>query len=142
MPGHLIKDNAMSTQDSLRTVQAAYAAFGRGDVPALLEQLHADVSWQFIGDSTAPYTGRVHGHEEVMRWFGQVAQADQIQSFEPREFLVGTDHVTVIGWERTIAMPGGGLFESEWVHVWKLRDGKVMSFLGMLDSEAAARARA
>lgn len=131
----------MSAQDLLGTVNAAYGAFGRGDIPALLQQLHPDVSWQFIGDSAAPYTGRVQGHDGVMRWFGQVAQSDQIQSFEPREFLVGTDHVTVIGWERTVAMPGGGLFESEWVHVWKLRDGQVTSFLGILDSEAAARAR-
>jgi hypothetical protein len=28
------------------------------------------------------------------------------------------------------------------VHVWRLRDGKVASFLGMFDTEAAGRARA
>ena len=132
----------MSASVPLQTVQAIYAAFGRGDIPALLEQLHADVNWRFIGDAAAPYSRRVQGHEGVMGWFGDIAKADQIQAFEPREFLVGSDHVTVIGWERTVALPGGRPFECEWVHVWKLRDGKVASFLGMFDTEAAGRARA
>ena len=132
----------MSASNALQVVQAVYAAFGSGDIPALLKQLHADVSWQFIGDAAAPYTGRVEGHDSVMRWFGNVAQADQIQAFEPREFLTGPDHVTVIGWERTVAQPGGRTFESEWVHVWKLRDDKIASFLGVMDTEAAGRARA
>jgi len=77
-----------------------------------------------------------------MRWFGDVAHADQIQAFEPRDFLAGPDHVTVIGWERTVALPGGGTFESEWVHVWKVRAGKIASFLGIFDTEAVGRARA
>jgi ketosteroid isomerase-like protein len=127
---------------ALQTVQALYEAFGRGDLPGILAQLQPDVRWQFTGDRAAPYTRTATGHDGVMRWFGEVAQADAIQAFEPREFLVGNDHVTVIGWERTVAQPGGGTFESEWVHVLRLRDGKVASFWGMLDSEAAGRARA
>jgi hypothetical protein len=132
----------MNASTPLQIVQTAYTAFGRGDIPALLDQLHADVSWRFIGDAAAPYTRQVKGHDGVMRWFGDVAQADQIQAFEPREFLTGPDHVTVIGWERTVALPGGRTFESEWVHVWKMRGDKVASFLGILDTEASGRARA
>jgi ketosteroid isomerase-like protein len=128
--------------NALQTVQAVYAAFGAGDLPALLSQLHADVQWQFVGDRRAPYTGRAQGHEAVARWFGDVAKADAIQAFEPRRFLAGPDHVTVIGWERTAAMPGGKVFECDWVHVWQLREGKVASFFGLLDSEASAAARA
>lgn len=127
--------------DALTTIQNAYAAFGRGDVPALLNMLTSDVRWQFIGDSKAPYTGTFRGHGQVGEWFGMVASVDGIQAFEPREFFVGADHVTVIGWERTQALPNGQVFESEWVHVWQLRDGLISRFLGTLDTEAAARAR-
>jgi ketosteroid isomerase-like protein len=128
--------------DALTTIQNAYAAFGRGDIPALLGMLSSDVSWQFIGDSKAPYTGRFRGPGQVGEWFGMVASIDGIQAFEPREFLVGPEHVTVIGWERTQALPGGKVFESEWVHVWQLREGLISRFLGTLDTEAAAAARA
>jgi ketosteroid isomerase-like protein len=141
-PCEQTKETMMSVSTPLQIVQAAYAAFGRGDIPALLDQLHSDVSWKFIGDVAAPYARQVIGHEGVTSWFGDVSKADQIQAFEPREFLAGPDHVTVIGWERTVALPGGGTFESEWVHVWKLRGNKVANFLGILDSEASGRARA
>jgi len=125
----------------LHTVQAVYAAFGAGDLPALLARLQPDVQWQFVGDAGAPYTGRVQGHEAVAHWFGDVARTDAIQAFEPREFLAGPDHVTVLGWERTADARSGRVFETEWVHVWTLRDGKVARFFGIFDSQAAAATR-
>jgi ketosteroid isomerase-like protein len=77
-----------------------------------------------------------------MQWFGLVAEADAIQTFEPHEFVVGADHVTVLGWEGTQASPGGGVSKTNWVHVMRLRDGKVSRFYGMFDTAAVARARA
>ena len=127
--------------DALSTVQNLYACFGRGDVPGLLAQLAPDVRWQFVGDRGMPYTGTFHGPGQVGEWFGMVAAADDIQAFEPREFLVGPDHVTVLGWERTVARPGTKVFESEWVHVWSVRDGRVTRFWGMFDTAAAQAAR-
>jgi ketosteroid isomerase-like protein len=125
----------------LTLVQQAYAAFGSGDIPGLLALLSPDVRWEFAGDSKASYTGRFSGHGQVGEWFQCVAQADGIQAFEPREFREGPDHVTVLGWERTQALPGGSVFECQWVHVWQARDGRLTRFWGMLDTEAAARAR-
>lgn len=128
--------------DPTSVIQSVYAAFGRGDIPALLALLADDVAWTFHGDHGAPFSGRFSGKAQVAEWFGEVARAEDIQSFEPREFLAGADHVTVVGHERVIARPGGGMFETEWVHVWRLRDGRVASFLGIYDSQAAAAARA
>jgi len=125
----------------LNLVRDAYAAFGRGDIPALLALLATDIRWEFAGDRKAPYTGVAQGHGQVAEWFQSVARADGIQAFEPREFLEGPDHVTVLGWERTQALPAGGVFECQWVHVWQVRDGRLARFWGMLDTEAAARAR-
>jgi ketosteroid isomerase-like protein len=34
-----------------------------------------------------------------------------------------------------------GLFETEWVHVWQLREGRVARFFGIYDTEASSRAR-
>lgn len=122
-------------------VQTLYAAFGRGDVAAVLELLSDDIDWRFIGDRQAGYAGRVRGKAAVAEWFARVARADDIQAFEPREFLAGADHVTVLGWERTIARASGREFESDWVHVFGLRNSKVCRFVGTLDSEASAAAR-
>ena len=51
------------------------------------------------------------------------------------------DLPALLGFERTQALPGGGVFETEWVHVWQLREGRVARFFGMIDTEASARAR-
>ena len=128
--------------ESLDLIQKAYACFGRGDIPALLAMMAPDVEWQFHGDHGAPYTGLAIGPAQVGQWFGQVAQCDDIQQFEPREFLAGIDHVTVIGHERTIAKASGRTFESPWIHIWQIRNGRITRFFVMLDSEAAATARA
>ena len=127
--------------DALTLIQTAYACFGRGDIPALLALTTRDVDWQFHGDRGAGYTGRVQGQAQVGEWFGEVARLDDIQAFEPREFLAGADHVTVIGHERTIARATGRTFETPWVHVWQLRDGRIARFTGFFDTQAAAEAR-
>lgn len=127
--------------EALSLVQNAYAAFGSGDIPALLQLLSEDVEWQFTGDAGAPYTGTVRGRAQVGDWFGTVVANDDIQAFAPREFLAGPDHVTVLGHERAIARRGGGTFETDWVHVWHVRDARLSRFFGIFDTEAAARAR-
>ena len=126
----------------LKTVQTVYEAFGRGDIPALLDQLTDDVEWTFDGSTGDAYMRTARGQEDVMRWFAQVMAVDGIQAFEPRQMLAGPDHVTVIGWERTQALPAGGIFESSWIHVWQLRGDRIARFFGMLDSAAVVRARA
>jgi uncharacterized protein len=128
--------------DALTTVQNMYGCFGRGDIAGLIQMLSPDIEWQFTGGRAAPYTGLVKGHGAVGEWFGAVAKTDDIQAFEPREFLVGADHVTVLGFERTRDQKTGRIFECEWVHVIRFSGAKVSRFWGMLDTEAAAAARA
>jgi ketosteroid isomerase-like protein len=131
-----------STAKPLEVVQTAYAAFGRGDLPAILNLVSENVDWKFIGSRGLPYTGIFRTKNEVAKWFASIPEADDIQAFEPREFINGGEHVTVLGWERTRALPSGKVFESEWTHVFTVRDGRVVRFWGMYDTEASAAARA
>lgn len=124
-----------------QTVQSLYAAFGRGDLAALLDLLTDDVQWEHKGSTGDAYMRTAHGRADVARWFGEVAELDEVQAFEPREFLAGADHVTVLGWERTRALPAGGVFECDWVHVFTLRDGRVCRFVGQFDTAAVLAAR-
>ena len=123
-------------------VQSMYAAFGRGDIQTLLDHVTDDVEWIHRGSIGLPYMGTFRGKAALLQWFGHVAECDGIQAFEPREFLAGADHVTVLGWERTQALPGGGVFETDWVHVMNVRDGKVCRFVGAYDTAAVLEARA
>ena len=125
---------------SVDVVKAAYAAFGRGDIAAIVAACDEKVDWQFHGGKRVPYSGRF-GKADIARWFGDVAKFDDVQIFEPREFIESGENVTVIGWERCAARPSGRVFECPWVHVFTIKNGKVTRFWGMYDSEASSATR-
>ena len=126
---------------TLALIQEAYQAFGRGDLPAILALVAEDVNWKFCGTRGMPYTGTFRGKDQVGQWFGSIPTVEDIQAFEPREFIEAGEHLTVLGWERTAAKPSGKVFETEWVHIFTVRDGRIVRFWGMYDSEASANAR-
>ena len=130
------------TQSAVQVVQQAYHAFGRGDVPAILDLVADQVDWKFCGPRSLPYTGTFRGREQLGRWFASIPTVDDVQAFEPREFIDAGEHVTVLGWERTAARPSGKVFETEWVHVFTVRGGRIVRFWGMYDNEASVAARA
>ncbi|MDM0112016.1 nuclear transport factor 2 family protein [Variovorax sp. J22R133] len=127
----------MSTPTEI--AQQGYAAFGRGDVPGILELLADNVDWHFIG-SDVPYAGHFVGKERVQEWFVALASSDEIQKLEPREFLEGPNHVTVIGWEQIRPLPNGKVFETDWVHVFVVKDNKVTRWIGTADTSARTKA--
>ncbi|MBL8325902.1 MAG: nuclear transport factor 2 family protein [Rubrivivax sp.] len=130
----------MSSRTPLEVVQSVYAAFGRGDVAALLGDLAPDVHWRFVGAPGTPYSGSVIGHEGVQKFLGGVAAHDDIRAFEPREFFPGGEHVTVLGWEDTVARTTGRRFQADWVHVFEVKGGRITRFFGMYDTAPAAQA--
>jgi len=131
----------MSTS-ALQVVQSAYAAFGRGDVPALLAAMSDDVEWKFVGTQGLPYTGSFRGKEQVAKWFASIPTVDDILAFEPREFVSDGEQVAVLGWERSKSVPRGKTIETEWAHFFTVRNGRVVRFWGIYDTEASAAARA
>lgn len=126
----------------IEIVQHAYAAFGRGDIPAVIGLCSATIRWQFVADRAAPYNGEVVGSVGVGDWFAAVAGSDDIHLFEPLRMFAGADHVTVVGRERTTIRATGKTFECPWVHVFAIEGGVITAFWGMIDTQAVADARA
>jgi ketosteroid isomerase-like protein len=133
----------MNTAPEARAVvQSAYAAFSRGDIPAVLDLIADDVEWKFYGSKGLPYTGTFRGKDEVAKFFASIPEVEDLLVFEPREYISAGEKVAVLGWERSQVRSGGKVFESEWVHLFTTRDGRIVRFWGMYDTEAAAAARA
>ena len=131
-----------ATPQALEVVQAVYAAFGRGDISAIVDLIADDVEWKFCGSKGLPYTGTFRTKEAIAKWFASIPEVEEIQIFEPREFISAGDSVTVLGWERSRARPSGKVFETEWVHVFTAHDGRITRYWGMYDTEVSASARA
>jgi ketosteroid isomerase-like protein len=119
------KPNELDVRTNVDVVQATYEAFGRGDIPALLDLLTDDVEWTLQGPSAIPFAGPRRGREGVAEFFSLLGDTIEFQQFEPREFVAQGDTVVVVGFERNLIKPTGRTFEQEWAHVYTLRDGKI-----------------
>lgn len=128
----------MSETQNTRVVQEAYAAFGRGDIPALLGYMTDDIQWQpVIGTGThVPFSGARTGKAGVAEFFKIVGETEDFQQFEPREFVAQGDTVVALGHYRAVTRSTGKVFDSPFAMVFTLRDGKVATFREFTDSAA------
>ena len=115
-------------------VQQGYEAFGRGDIPAVLELLTDDVEWTEQGPSVIPFAGTFRGREGIAEFFTLLDETLEFEQFEPRKFVGQDDTVVVVGYERGLVKPTGRTFEQEWAHVYTLRDGKIATGLFLEDT--------
>jgi ketosteroid isomerase-like protein len=120
--------------DHVKTIQAIYECFGRGDIPGVLEHLDPDVRWNADWAMTPPplLAPRI-GREEVAEYFAALGAYD-VGRFEPLEFLAGGDWVAVpIQLELRHKATGKVAADLE-VHLWRFSpDGKVVWFRSLLD---------
>jgi ketosteroid isomerase-like protein len=129
---------------NLSVVQQVYASFAAGDVAAILASLTADVRWEVIGPPDAyPLFGTWTGPAEVAAFFQGVGENEDFTDFSPRRFLADGDTVVVLGHAAYRLKRTGAPVDTDWVHVFALRDGKVSGFQEYADSaQIAARYRA
>ena len=97
----------MSAEESVKTAQAGYAAFGRGDLPAILELLTDDIEWIEPGPADViPTAGTYRGKEEVAGFFAALGGNLEVHKFEPHKFIAQDDDVVVlISTEATVRRP-------------------------------------
>ena len=132
----------MAEQQNVKVVQDAFAAFGRGDIPTLLDNLSDNVEWFLPGEGMIPQAGAYRGRDGVARFFQTLNQTTEFLAFEPREFIAQGDRVIALGWYRGKAKATGRSFEADWVMSFSLRDGKVLKFQEFTDTAAIAPAYA
>lgn len=130
----------MSEQENVQRAQAAYAAFGRGDIPAFMDALADNVEWVLPGPADVPLFGTFRGKAGVREWLGTMGEQVQFRVFEPREFIAqGEKVVVLLHGESTVTRTNRDVV-SDGVHVLTLRDGKLVRFVGNDDTAAIADA--
>lgn len=120
-------------------VKQAYDAFGRGDIQAILDLVADDVDWEFVGPPDLAYARRRRSKKDVADFFADLPRADDIHTFEPREFIEANDNVTVLGWEESTALDTGKDFKTEWAHVFTVKNDKITRWRAFFDTAARYR---
>jgi uncharacterized protein len=122
---------------NVETVQAIYGAFGRGDIPAILDQLADDVAW----DQDAPSYGvPIYepgvGRDHARRFFELLGDLE-FTRFEPTNFLTGGNQVAVTIDVEVTVKATGRTAEALEIHLWTFGDdGKVSRFFHSIDRQA------
>ena len=109
------------SNDNVQLVQTAYEAFGRGDIPAVLEALTEDVDWNV--PEVLPHGGHAQGREEVGQFFQRIADTWEDFDVDVRDIVASGDRVCVVG------AVGGKLNGAQtgygFVHAWTVSDGSL-----------------
>lgn len=113
------------TTDNGRTIAAMYEAFGRGDVPFVLERLAPEVEWIETEAQSIPTNGRSSTPEEVLQnVFAKVPEHFETFELRPELWIEKGEDVVVTGRVRARTRSGRDL-DAPYAHVFTLRDGKV-----------------
>jgi ketosteroid isomerase-like protein len=128
----------MHEQQNTEIVRQTYAAFGRGDIPALLDLLDDDIEWQAtIGAAPhVPTAGKRFGKQAVAEFFRILSQTIEFSHFEPREFIAQGDQVVILGSYAGRAKATGRTFAEEWAMVDTLKNGKIVRFREYVNAAA------
>ncbi|HEX2754731.1 MAG TPA: nuclear transport factor 2 family protein [Candidatus Limnocylindrales bacterium] len=136
----VIQDAEAAPAEILALVQSAYRAFAARDINALLGLLHEDVIWGEAPNPLIPSAGMRFGVDGVLEWLRIGKETETILAFEPVRFLVDGDTVAVIGWTTIEARPTGKVYDTDFVHVVTVADGRIVRFQEFFDTWAAAEA--
>jgi uncharacterized protein len=104
-----------------------YAAFGRGDVEAILARVTDDVDWATdAAIASAPWYGPRHGKAEVPGFFEGIAQTGPVTEFTLVS-IAGNDDGDVHAFIRYgfTVLATGKHVAMNLHHYWRFRDGKV-----------------
>jgi len=132
---------------NIATVQSLYEAFGRGDIPAILDMQSDDVTWetwdgQNAGqDAGVPWLQVRRGKDGVGAFFQDLAEGLEFHSFEPRNLLEGGNQVAATLAIDATAKATGERFQDEEIHLWTFDDaGKVSGLRHYADTAKHIRA--
>lgn len=122
---------------NIAIVQQIYQAFGRGDVPGILEHIADDMrGFGVVSESTeVPWHLQITRKADVPKFFQALAAECEFSRFEPRDFAVGGDHVyCTVSYDVKLRRNGTTLAIDNTMHRFTLKNGRVVEWRGTEDT--------
>ena len=121
---------------NVELVRQAYAAFGRGDIPAVLGAMDPDIQWsEAEGNPYQPSGLPWSGPDAVLKnLFAKMPNDWELFRLHPTEFHHAGDTVIVeLRYEARHNATGKSL-DAQVCHVWRVRNGKLSRFQQYIDT--------
>jgi len=135
------QNNQTTSDPKIEAIQRLYAAYGRGDVDAVLAELADDVDWAAEAASTSvPWYGTYHNKGDVPRFFKEIGSNVEVTEFTLLSLTSNdTDVIVAIHWDYTVNATGKRA-SMNMQHWWRFADGRIVFFRGSEDTEQSAAA--
>jgi uncharacterized protein len=112
-------------------------ALAQGDMGGMLDFLDPQLEWR--APESVPWGGTFHGHDGFREFVGKLL--DQPAEFrrEILEYLDAGERVVVILRQMGRRKGSDTEYDVPEVHVWTMRDGKIVDFEGVFDTATVLR---
>jgi uncharacterized protein len=125
----------MSADENIKTIQAVYEAFGKGDLGAVLDHVTEDVDWATDTSSTvAPWFGVRHGKDGVASFFEAFGSTMEVQTFDPFAFAANESEVHTVVHCRATSRATGKSIDHNLHHYFRFHEGKISYYRGSEDT--------
>lgn len=127
------------SEETLATIRRAYDGFRDRDLSTILAALDPEVEW----DASKAYAhlGVFHGHAGVEEYLQRLDEVWGDFRIEAEEFVDSVaGHAMVTGRQRGVERGSGDIVEAPFVHVLRVRGGKVVRLQIFTDRARAKRA--
>ena len=123
------------SQQEPETIRAVYAAFARGAAPAVLAMFDSQIVWNEAENipyaDRNPYVGPQQVAEGV---FGRILADFDRFTVNVEKIVHDGDTVVALGRYRGVHRSTGHGLDAQFVHVWTLRNGKIVGFQQYADT--------
>jgi ketosteroid isomerase-like protein len=117
--------NIAAAESNAALIVSGYEAFSRGDIQSVLATFDEDIVWHVPG--RGPLSRDYRGHTEVLGFFDHFMRlSDNSFTLQIDEVFAKGDRVVILCTES--AQRGGRSWSSSQVHVWTVKDGRVIAF--------------
>jgi uncharacterized protein len=127
----------MNEQENTKTVKQAYDYFKSGNIEGVLGLMSNEVDWRLPNVENMPHAGTRKGIEQVSEFFSLLDEVQDAKQFDPNEFIAQGDRVVAMGHYIWKVKPTNREYESDFVHVFTVRDGKITGFDEYFDTTPA-----
>ena len=128
------------SQQNVDLVRKAYEAFGRGDIPAVLEAFDPNIEW--VSPVGQYRLGGVYKGPDAIatNFFMVLGEIWETLDVTPQELIDGGDRVIVFGNAIGKARATGTTVKTPYVHCHTVKNGKVARFEEFLDTATINKA--
>lgn len=118
-------------ENNVATVKSIYEAFGKGDIPTIIDCLAEDVQWEKWDDNSSqkagvPWMQARKGKKGAFEFFNIVSNLE-VKDLQVLSMMANENQVAVELVFETNVPSTGGHFRDEELHLWTFNeDGKVI----------------